>query len=151
MKVNINAAMFEDIGCIGLGSVVRGVNGQFMMARSRIKEGLVPSREAEALCLKKALSWLKNMNFRQCVFETDSQVLARACKEVYGRSYFAIIVGDCIDLFHPFDEVIVSFAHRSANGVAHTLARVAYYMSVFREWQLNAPNFIHHVICYKAL
>ena len=55
------------------------------------------------------------MNFRRCVFETDSQVLGRACKGINGRSYFATIVRDCIDLFHHFDEVV---------GVLHVDLRV---------------------------
>ena len=47
--------------------------------------------------------------------------------------------------------MLVCFAHRSANGVAHALVRAAYYTSGFREWHENAPDFIHHVICYEAL
>ena len=151
VKINIDAALFEDIGCIGMGSVVRGADGQFLMARSMRREGLIPPREAEALCLKEALSWIKDKNFRRCVFETDCQVLARACKGVNGKSYFETIVRDCMELFHHFDEVEVCFARRSANGAAHALARVAYSMSESREWQLNAPEFIHHVICSEVL
>lgn len=63
VKANIDAALFDDIGCIGMGSVVRDAEGQFLMARSRRREGLVPPREAEALSLKEALSWLKDTNF----------------------------------------------------------------------------------------
>lgn len=64
VKVNIDAALFEDIGYIGMGSVVRGADGQFFLARSVRREGLVPPREAEALSLKEALSWLKDKSFR---------------------------------------------------------------------------------------
>lgn len=60
VKVNIDVAIFEDINCIGLGSVVRGADGQFIMVMSRRHDVLIPSREAEAMCLKEAMSWLKD-------------------------------------------------------------------------------------------
>ncbi|XP_074361914.1 uncharacterized protein LOC141702127 [Apium graveolens] len=130
VKINIDAALFEDIGYVGMGSIVRGADGQFLLARSVRREGLVPPREAEALSLKEALSWLKDKDFRRCIFETDSQVLAKACNGVTGRSYFATIVRDCMDLFHRNDEVEVCFTRRSANryanSAAHAPARVAY-------------------------
>lgn len=81
-----------------LGSVVRGLNGQFVIARSTKKTGLIPPREAEALCIKKTLSRLKDKSFKKCVFETDSQILVRACKEDECRSYFDTIVRECIEL-----------------------------------------------------
>ncbi|KAL8134494.1 uncharacterized protein LOC141714729 [Apium graveolens] len=151
VKVNIDAATFESSGCIGLGSVVRGNAGNFLMAMSKKHQVLLPPREAEALCLKETLLWLKEKSYRRCIFETDSQVLVRACKGVEGRSFFHTIVTDCIDLFQHFEEVSVCFTHRSANGVAHALARAASSMSDYQEWHVNAPAFIRNVICLEAL
>lgn len=76
VKMNLDAAFFEEIDCIGLGSVVRGADGQFIMAMHRRQQGLMAPREAEALCLKEALIWLKDKSFSKCNFETDSQFLA---------------------------------------------------------------------------
>lgn len=115
------------------------------------KTGLIPPREAEALCLKEALSWLKDKNFKKCIFETDSQTLARACKGVGGRSYFDTIVRDCVELFKHFDEMLVCFAHRSANGVTHALAREAHSMSDSQEWHIDIPEFLYHVINSESL
>ncbi|XP_074327738.1 uncharacterized protein LOC141665650 [Apium graveolens] len=123
VKINIDAALFEDIGYVGMGSIVRGADGQFLLAHSVRREGMVPPREAEALSLKEALSWLKDKDFRRCIFETDSQVLAKAYNSVTGRSYFATIVRDCMDLFHHYDEVDVCFTRRSANSAAHSVRR----------------------------
>ena len=49
VKVNIDAALFEDIDCIGLGSIVRGADGNFLMAMSRRQAVFLPPREAEAV------------------------------------------------------------------------------------------------------
>lgn len=121
----MDAALFEDVNCIGLGSVVRDVDGKLLMAKSSRYEGLLPPREAEALGLKEALSWMKGRNYRKCVFEMDSKILADACKKAHGNSYFHTIVIDCIDLFKHFEEVLVVFIHRSANDAAHLLAKAA--------------------------
>lgn len=68
VKVNLDAALFEDIYCIVLGNVVRHAAGKFLMDKSSKHEGLVPPREAEALGLKEALSWLKGRNCSKCIF-----------------------------------------------------------------------------------
>ncbi|KAL8094612.1 hypothetical protein AgCh_036233 [Apium graveolens] len=80
VKVNIDAVLFEDVHSTGMGIVVRDAEGKFLMVVSRQRDGLVSPREAEALCLKEALSWLKDKGLSKCIFETDSQLLARACK-----------------------------------------------------------------------
>lgn len=149
VKINVDAALFEDIGSIGLGSIVRGAEGRFIAAMSRRRAGLIPPREAEALCLKSALLWLQTMGYRKCIYETDSQILARACQGVSGSSYFHAIVRDCIDLFQHFDDVKVCFVYRSANGAAHPLARAAYSLSGCQEWHENAPEFISDVLCWE--
>lgn len=86
VKINIDAALFADITGIGLGSIIRVMEGQFIGALSRRQDGLVQSREAEALCLKDTLLWLKDKGFARCIFETDCQILARACKDARGSS-----------------------------------------------------------------
>lgn len=55
VKINIDAALLEDVGCIGFGCVVRGADGQFIMAMHRKQGGLTSPRDAEALSLKAAL------------------------------------------------------------------------------------------------
>lgn len=121
------------------------------MAMSRRQDVLLPPREAEAVCLRETLIWLRDKGLRYCIFETDSQVLARACKGVNGISFFHTIVRDCIELFKHFHEVLVCFAHRSANVVAHVLVRAAHSLPNFREWHVTAPDLIHHVICSETL
>lgn len=59
-----------------------------------------------------------------------------------GKTYFHAIVDDCIDLLKYFDEVLVLFAHRSANIVAHSLARATHSMSGLTEWIDTALDFI---------
>lgn len=59
-----------------------------------------------------------------------------------GNTYFYLIVEDYIELLKHFDKVLVLFAHRSANMVAHKLARAACSMSGLTQWLSNAPDII---------
>ncbi|XP_074337198.1 uncharacterized protein LOC141674388 [Apium graveolens] len=146
MKINIDAATFPGEGSVGVSSVIRNELGEFVRARVKKIRVHVQPREAEALGLKEALAWAKSLGLKKCIFETDSKLLADACKGEQGRSYFHTIVLDCIQFFKHFDEMLVQFVHRSANEVAHTLARATHSMSDSQEWVDVAPGIIYDVL-----
>lgn len=152
VKINVDAAIFtEPGGSIGIGSVIRDENGGFVCARNQKIELLVHPREAEAIGLKEALSWTKELGFKQCIFETDAKLVADAINKVKGCAYFHTIILDCVELLKHFDNVLVQFVHRSANVVAHTLARATYSMSGIREWRDVAPDFIYDVMILDSI
>ncbi|XP_074374105.1 uncharacterized protein LOC141714486 [Apium graveolens] len=127
IKVNVDAAVFQD--SIGCGAVIRDAQGVFMGAFCKKVEGAWRPREAEAIALKEALSWIAELGYGSCVFETDSKELMQACKKAPGESHFGTIVGDCLHLLKHINQVLVQFAFRSANSVAHELARATHSMS----------------------
>lgn len=114
-------------------------------------EALYQPWEAEALGLKEALSWVKDLDYRRCIFETDAKALADACKGVQGRAYFHSIVLDCIELCKHYDVVLVDFVHKSANVIAHSLARATQSMSGIHEWVDTAPEFISDVLIIDSI
>lgn len=63
---------------------------------------------------------------------------------------FHSIIEDCIELLKHFSEVLVVFEYRSANTVAHALARDACSMSGHREWLHTAPEFIRCNLIFDA-
>ncbi|KAL8125037.1 hypothetical protein AgCh_012638 [Apium graveolens] len=148
VKINIDAATFMELGTVGIGGVIRDERGSFVRAMCKQIRGNWTPREAEAISLKEALSWVKQYGFRRCVFETDSKLLADAVNGDTGRSYFHSIVGDCVALFKHFENVLVRFVPRSANGVAHLLARVSRSMSDSQEWEDVAPNLLFDVLSF---
>lgn len=87
----------------------------------------------------------------KCIFETDAKVVVDACKGDRGRSYFDIIVMNCIELIKHFDDVLVVFVHRSVNGVALLLARETHSVSDFQEWHGIALDFIHYAIVSESV
>ncbi|XP_017251140.1 uncharacterized protein LOC108221791 [Daucus carota subsp. sativus] len=114
VKVNIDAAVFIEAGCTSIGSTIRDEHGAFVRARNRKIAAVYQPREAEAVGLKEALSWVKDLGYKRCIFETDAKTVAEACKKVHGRAYFHLIVSSCVELFKHYDEVLVEFVHRSA-------------------------------------
>ncbi|KAL8095515.1 hypothetical protein AgCh_036809 [Apium graveolens] len=123
VKVNIDATAFQATESVGLSSVIRNANGKFIRARIKHLFVNLHPREAEAVSLKEALSWVKDLGFRNCVFETDAKTLADSCKGSQGRSLFHTIVLDYREY------VLVNFIHTSANVVAHALVPAVHSMS----------------------
>lgn len=73
----------------------------------RLVQVLLLPWEAEALSLKMALSWVQNLNYDHCIFQTDSKLLVEACKGTDGVSYFHTIALDCVDLCEHFNHRLV--------------------------------------------
>ncbi|KAL8158304.1 hypothetical protein AgCh_002850 [Apium graveolens] len=151
VKVNTDAAVFEDMRCVGLGCVARGDTGEFLMARASRHRGLLTPRDAEALGLKEAICWAVEKGFKQCIFETDAKLVVDAIHGSHGRDPFHMIVKDCISLFKHFDDVLVAHVSRSANDLAHLLAKANRSMSdLVQEWVINPPHFISDVIAMDS-
>ncbi|KAL1818603.1 hypothetical protein ACET3Z_013472 [Daucus carota] len=55
----------------------------------------------------------------ESLLERDSKVLAMACNGRGGDANFDTIVSDCKQELKHFDNVLVEFVYKSANGVAH--------------------------------
>lgn len=91
--------------------------------------------------------WVDSLGIKNCVFETDSKILADAYNGAQGRSNFHTIVADCVEISKHFDNVLVQFMYKSANGVAHLLARASHSLPDLQEWNVNPSEFIYDVIC----
>ncbi|KAL8094866.1 hypothetical protein AgCh_036398 [Apium graveolens] len=151
VKINMDAALFTSSNSIGVGGVIRDADGGFVSAMCKPVAGIWMPREAEAISLKEVLSWTKQQRYTRCVFETDSKILADAYNGRRGNSYFHTIVNDCLELSKHFENVLVQFVHRSANGVAHLLARASHSESGLREWSCVAPDFLMDVITFDSI
>ncbi|XP_074323048.1 uncharacterized protein LOC141659993 [Apium graveolens] len=142
IKINIDASYHSGGNKIGVGCVIRDSRGLFLRARTNCRRGTTQVREAEAYSLWEAIEWVKNWRTTKCIFETDSTLLVDAFQRDRGRSNFDTIVEACSDSLKHFEEVLIVFASRSANRVAHSLAQVFNSMPGPMEWLSAAPDFI---------
>lgn len=88
---------------------------------------------------------MNSRRLRHCLIETDCKVLVDACNGGPGEAYFGTIVKECTQLLKHINPVLVRFIYRSANRVAHKVAKAAYSMSGIGEWLDNPPDFIKFV------
>ncbi|XP_074378135.1 uncharacterized protein LOC141719654 [Apium graveolens] len=142
IKINIDAACCRDSEYIRVGCVVHNDKGEFLRARSNIIRNRGQPREAEAVSLKEALSWMKTWRTNKYIFESDAKLLVVAFQRRRGKSLFDTIVEDCQEILKHFQEVLIVFINRSANMPSHLLAHAAYSMSGPHEWCYTPSDFI---------
>ena len=59
-KLNYDAALFSDLGRIGVGAVIRNENGEVMAAMTTSGLAVHTSEEAELLAFRRALEFAVN-------------------------------------------------------------------------------------------
>ena len=127
--------------------MIRDENGNYVAAKNATIIGPLEPALAEGMCCKEALSWVKNLGFSKVIMESDAQQLIQALhKTDRDYSYFGALVDDCKILSKDLSECSFEFAKRSANCVAHVLARAAGSRTDRGEWLYNPPSFIFHVL-----
>ncbi|KAM6541055.1 hypothetical protein CsatB_005502 [Cannabis sativa] len=124
VKINVDGALFSAQGQYGLGLIARSAAGLVLGAKSLSREGSLQPHIVEAIGIKEALSWSKANGWSQIVVESDClRVINDLQKFKHMASPYGHILYDCMTLVADFDVVFLNFAKRSANKVAHALAR----------------------------
>ncbi|XP_074342605.1 uncharacterized protein LOC141680216 [Apium graveolens] len=130
--------------------VVRDHQGALVEARLWCYEGQTSSTLAEAMGIREALSWIKTTRQQNVEVETDSLQIVQWIRSSYNSlSYVGRLVSECKELLAELhsQNVMLRFVKRSANRVAHFLARHSY-LPANRIWRLDNihPDF-YHVLC----
>ncbi|KAK9088929.1 hypothetical protein Scep_028011 [Stephania cephalantha] len=108
--------------------------------------GVFGPKEAEAIGVREALSWLKEGNMLQVTVETDAQVVVQALSSnSKDLSYFGSLIDDCTELLTDMLSYKVCFVRRSANLAAHKIAREASSRPGRYEWPV-VPSFLIDVL-----
>ena len=147
LKCNIDAAIFQHGGFMGYGWVLRDDEGTMIAAKNGVMNGLVNPAMAEAMSCREALSWLKSLNIDKVIVESDALQVINSLNGEHGdKSYFGSIINDCKILSKDFGVCLFQFVKRSANQVAHMLAKATGSMSDRGTWFYNHPQFFSNVI-----
>ncbi|KAH9684791.1 rnase h domain-containing protein [Citrus sinensis] len=126
VKCNVDAVVFASQGKIGFGCVIRNSEGCFLAASCAGMAGNFGAREAEALGIRQALSWLKKLQFPCVIIEMDClQVFRTLVENFSGPNGFGLIIEDCQSLAKSIGEVHFLFVRRYANLAAHFVAMAA--------------------------
>lgn len=147
IKVNIDAALFEGSNLYSYAKIARNHDGQMLQAKSSCRRGNTNPEMAEAVGIRKALSWIKEHNWPKVVVESDclGAIQAIRCSSV-NLSYLGRVIDECKRLLIELksSNVTLSFVKRSANTVTHYLARYSSSL-VDRTWDMGEahPDLIH--------
>ena len=137
----MDAALFHNEHRYGYGVVARDHNGNFIEAKAAGFAGSITTEMAEVLGFKEALSWVKAKQWRKVILETDCIRVIQAMRSLTVlASTFRLIIEYCKKLVHEIANAEYYFVKRSANRVAHCLARQSCFMSDCIFTIRNAPS-----------
>lgn len=125
IKINIDAAIFEESNCYGDAFVVCNQSGEFMEAGSKCSRGTINAELAEAKGIREALSWVKQKQVEGAEVETDCPQVVQAIRSSVSSFTYLGRVVECRKLLASLkdQDILFRFFKRSANSVAHYLAR----------------------------
>ncbi|XP_019163573.1 PREDICTED: uncharacterized protein LOC109159918 [Ipomoea nil] len=141
LKLNIDASIHHNSSHIGMGWIIRDHHGFFVAAISDVRPGPLSPREAEALAVREALSWLKRHHWDGLVVETDAEILLTHLHKL-SRSPFGLLIEDITALLSSFNDITFRHVRRTANAVAHLLASYAFSHFASMTWYDSGPLFI---------
>ncbi|XP_060964627.1 uncharacterized protein LOC133033648 [Cannabis sativa] len=128
VKVNVDGALFNSNGRYGVGMVARCAAGVMLQARTVLKSSVLQPHEVEAIGIKEALSWIKANGWDGVVLESDClRVISDIKSNKNMVSPYGHIISDCKALCAEVNNLSLSCVKRSANRVAHCLARSSLY------------------------
>ena len=125
-KLNYDAALFSDLGRIGVGAVIRNENGEVMVAMIACGLAVQASEESELLACRRALEFAVDAGFYRLIIEGDNSNVTHAISSsVDNYSLFGNVVDDIRHLIRGLHWSTICCIRRSGNRVAHVLAQHA--------------------------
>ncbi|XP_074378059.1 uncharacterized protein LOC141719580 [Apium graveolens] len=122
IKINTDAAIFEESHRFSYAIVVRDHTGSLIEASSKCRDGRVNPYLAEAFGIKEALIWIISNEYKNVTVETDCLQLVQAIRNsLPSYSYVGQLIQDCRDMLASLisKNICFRFVKRSANRAAH--------------------------------
>jgi ribonuclease HI len=145
--VNVDAAVFASSRRMGAGIVVRDHAGLFITACGDSQQEVTSPEMAEALALRRAVSFAVNEGFTKVIFASDClSVINRIAEPLVDRSFCGPVIEDVKLAAASFESCSFTHVSRSLNMAAHCLARLCEF-SVDAVWRGVPPDCIREAIC----
>ena len=139
-KLNFDAALFTNSKSTGFGAIICNNMGEVMAALSAKGPTVVDSEEAEVLACRRALEFVVDTGFTELEVEGDNATVIRALASLRSiKSRLGNVYGDIWVLAAGCRSISFSCVKRSANSVAHSLARYASLITDDICWMEESP------------
>ncbi|XP_030931239.1 uncharacterized protein LOC115957159 [Quercus lobata] len=146
-KANMDSATFEQQKEVGIEVVIRDHHGVVVAALSKKSTAPLGALEMEAKAMEEAVEFAWNMGIRDCVFESDAQIVMNAMLHLTELpSSIANIIAGVVSHLHRFRSVQFSHVPCTGNKVAHTLAQYARGVSSLHAWVEETPSCIENLV-----
>ncbi|KAK6147512.1 hypothetical protein DH2020_018424 [Rehmannia glutinosa] len=141
LKCNVDGAIYHQESKVGFGIVLRDSHGSFVAARRKITPGIADPSLVEAMGVREALSWIKErFHDKVIILESDSLSVIQVIRAFSSSSsYFRDTIDDCLSLLNDLPLVSCMFTRRSANQVAHAIAKATDSISGVVVWEGIPP------------
>ncbi|KAL5823813.1 hypothetical protein ACOSQ4_021713 [Xanthoceras sorbifolium] len=142
LKLNTDAAVKSGFSVMGSGAVVRDSQGKVVAASAKPLLGFFPTELGELLALREGLLVAKELSLTIEWVELDAaNVVARVFNSC-PNSFMGPIVSDIKALFRAMGVSNCHAITRSRNGMAHSLASLAFSSKEEFYWFNPEPNFL---------
>ena len=140
-KVNFDAAVFADLDASGVGVVMRNDKGEVMASLAARGPPIRDGEEAEALACQGALEFAVEAGFSKLILERDNLTVMKSLISLKpNRSRLGHIFEEIQCISAGLQSFAVSFVKRSANTVAHALAKHARLLDDELVWLEEYPQ-----------
>ncbi|XP_019190724.1 PREDICTED: uncharacterized protein LOC109185199 [Ipomoea nil] len=146
IKLNCDAAICQGSIVMGISWVLRDDEGKFLAAKNTVVPRNYLVKEAEALSIREALSWLISTSMGSVDVEMESQVVFNALFSSSFSSAFGLLIDDVRGLASAIGDVEFHFVKRSVNCTAHVIAREAFLVSGCGEGLDSALLFLVNIL-----
>ncbi|XP_042942922.1 uncharacterized protein LOC122277108 [Carya illinoinensis] len=114
-------------GKMGMGVIMRDVNGEALLAACDKKFNVQLAEVAECYALWKALKVCSDLNVQKVIFEGNAKgVIAAVQSEEENLSIIGPLVDDIRDVLSDRKEWSLQFDYREMNKVAHNLGKICF-------------------------
>ena len=125
-KINFDAVVFAEINASGVGVIVRNDKGEAMAVLSASGPPVQDSEEVEVLACRRALEFTVEAGFTELVLEGDNSTVMKSITSPQpNMSHLGHVYEDIKCIATSLCRLEVSFVKRSANAMAHALAKHA--------------------------
>ena len=146
-KINVDGAVFEELGCCGVGVVIRNEYGQLMGAMSKKYDLPLRALEVEARAMEEGIIFARELSLKKVILESDAQVVVKSLsKESMAPSSIIMVIEGANMSLRGFESWVVNHICRNKNSAAHIMAQDARFVSDVRVWVEDTPPMIEQQI-----
>jgi ribonuclease HI len=147
IKINTNGAMVKSADKGGGGVFVRDHDGRFLAGSYHFFPSLSDPEDAELRACEQGLLLIKCLKLKQVILELDSAaVVAKLNSTEVDRSSHGLLIEKLKKTFRKIHGYVIKWERRTANTVAHKLAKEGCGVQGSKTWFLLFPDCIKDVL-----